>query len=143
MNAATEEKTPEAPVPEAPVEARNVVAIELGTTSVRMAVGQAQPDGTFSIIDTLQQAVSLGKDTFTRGYIELSTAEECVKALKNFRTVLQEYRITDDRQIRAVATSAVREASNREAFLDRIFEEAERDGAIVFDREAPAGRRIG
>lgn len=27
-------------------------------------------------------------------------------------------------------------------WLDEIFAEAERDGAIVFDREAPAGRRF-
>ena len=100
---------------------RLVAAIELGTTSVRMAIGQIDEKGGIRTVDSLQQAVSLGRDTFTRGLIEQETIEDCVKALKNFRAVLKEYRITDDRQIRAVATSAVREASNREAFLDRVY----------------------
>lgn len=36
----------------------------------------------------------------------------------------------------------VKEAKEFPAFLDTIFAEAERGGAIIFDREAPIGRRI-
>ena len=98
-----------------------VAVIELGTSSVRMALAQVSADGSLDPLEFLQQAVSLGKDTFTKGYIERDTTEECVKALRSFRRKLQEYRVDDERQIKAVATSAVREAANRDAFLDRIF----------------------
>jgi exopolyphosphatase/guanosine-5'-triphosphate,3'-diphosphate pyrophosphatase len=98
-----------------------VAVIELGTTSVRMTVGQPDQAGGFHILDSLQQAVSTGKDTFTAGRIEKDTIEECGRALRRFHAALKEYGITDNRQIRAVATTAVREASNSDAFLDRIY----------------------
>jgi len=95
--------------------------VELGTTSIRMAVGQVDETGHFLILDNLQQAVAIGKDTFTKGLIEQATIEECVQALRSFRNALREYGITDNGQVKAIATSAVREASNLDAFLDRIF----------------------
>ncbi len=98
-----------------------VAVIELGTTSIRMQVAQIAPGGGVTILDSLQQAVALGRDTFRQGYIAAETTETCVKVLSNFRQVLGEYQITDERAITAVASSAVREAANREAFLDRIL----------------------
>jgi exopolyphosphatase / guanosine-5'-triphosphate,3'-diphosphate pyrophosphatase len=100
---------------------RLVAVIDLGTTSARMAIAQISGDGTVKALESLQQAVSLGKDTFTTGAIQRETIEECANVLRSFRRVLEQYQITEDGQIRAVATSAVREASNREAFLDRIY----------------------
>lgn len=93
--------------------------IEIGTTSIRMALAELPPSGAFRILDTLQQPVSLGKDAFTGGTIEPGTTEQCVQALRWFLQALREVG-TDTRRIRIVATSAVREAVNREAFLDRI-----------------------
>ncbi len=94
--------------------------IELGTTSVRMVIAQFA-EGSVSTLDSLQQPVTLGKDTFTRGYIGRTTTEQCVRALRSFRKILDEYAIGSSDAIEAVATSAVREANNSEAFLDRIF----------------------
>ncbi len=98
-----------------------VAVIELGTTSIRLAVAQIGKKGHFEILDSLQMAVAVGKDTFTLGRIERETTEECVQVLRKFREILQQYRITDPRHFSAVATSAVREAINREAFLERIL----------------------
>jgi exopolyphosphatase/guanosine-5'-triphosphate,3'-diphosphate pyrophosphatase len=95
--------------------------IEIGTTSIRMAVAQIHPYGRYALLDQLQMAVALGKDTFTRGRIEPETTEECVKALRSFRRILAEHGIGDGERVTAVATSAVREAANREAFLDRLY----------------------
>jgi exopolyphosphatase/guanosine-5'-triphosphate,3'-diphosphate pyrophosphatase len=102
-------------------EAKLAAVIELGTTSIRMAIAQVQPDGKLHDVDSLQQAVSLGKDTFMSGSIEPATIEDCVNVLRSFKVVLDEYGIRDPSQIKAVATSAVREASNRDAFLDRLY----------------------
>lgn len=72
-------------------------------------------------IEQLHHAVHLGKDSFTLGRIQQSTIEECVNILKNYRRVMEEYGVTAPSQIRAVATSSVREASNRDTFLDRVY----------------------
>jgi exopolyphosphatase/guanosine-5'-triphosphate,3'-diphosphate pyrophosphatase len=69
----------------------------------------------------LTQAVSLGRDTFTTGSIHPATTEECVRVLTSYRQVLNEYGIVEADQIHVVATSAVREATNRLAFLKRIY----------------------
>ena len=42
-------------------------------------------------------------------------------SLKSYRKILEEYQITHPDNIRVVATSAVREARNRLAFIDRVY----------------------
>lgn len=98
-----------------------LAVIELGTSAIRMAIGVT--DGTNGVhsIEQLVQGVSLGKDTFTQGEIQRNTQQQCVDVLKTYRRKLEEYQCTNPRHIRVVATSAVREAQNRMAFLDRIF----------------------
>ncbi|MAE65055.1 MAG: exopolyphosphatase [Phycisphaeraceae bacterium] len=86
-----------------------------------MVVAEIREDGSIHVLDALAQEVSLGKNTFTKGSIAQSTIEECVRVLRIYRRSLEEYGITDRSQVRAVATSAVREATNRLAFIDRIY----------------------
>jgi exopolyphosphatase/guanosine-5'-triphosphate,3'-diphosphate pyrophosphatase len=99
---------------------RLVAVIDIGTTSIRMMIAQIDKAGNVQPLEHLHQAVELGKDTFTSGNIGEETMEKCVAALRSFQRILREYRITDPTRVRAVATNAVREATNREAFLDRI-----------------------
>ena len=100
---------------------RQVAVIDIGTSSVRMAVAEISATGHVRQLETLAQAVNLGKDTFIRGAISKATIEECVQVLKSYRRVLKEYQIENPAQVRVVATSAVREATNRLAFVDRIY----------------------
>lgn len=108
-------------VPQTTRSVRPVAVVDIGTSSIRMAVAEIDETGNVRTLEKLQQAVSLGKDTFTQGQIRKSTIEECVRVLKSYSRVLAEYQITRPDQIRVVATSAVREASNRLAFIDRVF----------------------
>lgn len=98
-----------------------VAVIDIGTTAIRMALAEIHPSGGIRVLSTLSQAVSLGKDTFTRGIIEKSTIEDCVRVLRSYKRILAEHRLERPEQVRCVATSAVREAQNRIAFLDRIY----------------------
>ncbi len=100
---------------------RTVAVVDVGTTSLRMAVAEIGGEPRVRILETLSQAVTIGKDTFTKGSIQRDTIEACVRAFEDYRRVLDEYRITNPRAIHVVATSAVREAQNRLAFLDRVF----------------------
>jgi exopolyphosphatase/guanosine-5'-triphosphate,3'-diphosphate pyrophosphatase len=100
---------------------RTVAVIDIGSSSIRMAIAQIDGVGCVHPLESLQRAVKLGKDTWTNGSIGKEATEECVRVLFQFRRVLLEYGITDDDQVRAIATSAVREASNKAIFLDRIY----------------------
>jgi exopolyphosphatase/guanosine-5'-triphosphate,3'-diphosphate pyrophosphatase len=95
--------------------------VDIGASSIRMAIAEIQSDGQIRKLESLVQAVSLGEDTFTRGSIGDGTTEDCVRVLRSYRKLLDEYSITDPEQIHVVATSAVREASNRLSFLKRIY----------------------
>ncbi|QBG47067.1 Ppx/GppA family phosphatase [Verrucomicrobia bacterium S94] len=94
--------------------------IDIGSTSIRMVVAEVFRNGTFRTLDTLNQSVSIGSDTFTRGRISRSTIADAVKVLRNFASVLKEYNIDPQKDVSAVATSAVREARNRDEFIDRV-----------------------
>ncbi len=100
---------------------RPVAVIDIGTTSIRMAIAEIDDNGGVRTLETLSQAVTLGKDAFTKGYIDKVTIEDCVRVLRSYCQKLEEYSISQPDQIRVVATSAVREADNRLAFLDRIY----------------------
>jgi exopolyphosphatase/guanosine-5'-triphosphate,3'-diphosphate pyrophosphatase len=106
-------------VPTRPVKLAAV--IDIGTSSVRMAIAEIHPNGDVRTLESLAQAVTLGKDAFTTGAISKATIEDCVRVLRIYRQILKTYQIESSDQIRVVATSAVREASNRLAFVDRIY----------------------
>ena len=83
---------------------RLVAVIDIGATSVRMQIAQINTDGTVERLESLSQAMSIGKDSFMQGYINRRTIEECSTVLLSYRKKLEEYGV-DPRAIRAVATS--------------------------------------
>ena len=83
-----------------------VAVIDIGTSSVRMAIGEILEDRSIRTLETLTQAVGLGKDTFTQGSIARETIEDCVRVLASYRELLDSYGITRSDQLRCVATSA-------------------------------------
>lgn len=95
--------------------------VDIGSASIRMVVAQISADGTFQALDALSQNVAIGSDTFTKGRISRSTIQDCVKVMRSFSAVMREYNIDLRSGVRAVATSAVREARNRDELLDRIY----------------------
>lgn len=102
-------------------EVRLAAVIDIGSTSIRMAVAQISPEGEVEVLDSLTQAVNLGRETFLTGRLSHGTIEACVRVLRAYRRKLREFQIENPAQIRVVATSAVREAANRLAFLDRVY----------------------
>ncbi|HET9870754.1 MAG TPA: Ppx/GppA phosphatase family protein, partial [bacterium] len=61
--------------------------------------------------------VRLGQDVFTKGSISRETTQRAVEAFQHFREVLEQHQVA---RVRAVGTSALREARNRDAFLKKI-----------------------
>ena len=66
----------------------------------------------------LQRAVRLGQDAFRRGRLGAASMRAAVAVLRDYQQLLQLYQVE---RVRAVATSAAREAGNADTFLDRIF----------------------
>ena len=98
-----------------------VAVIDIGAMSIRMAIAEIDDAGNVHLLESLSQAVTLGKDTFTSRRIRKSSIEQSVRVLRSYRHLLAEYGIDQPDRIRVVGTSAVREAANRLAFIDRVF----------------------
>jgi len=96
---------------------RPVGVIDMGASAVRLVVAEAHPAKPFQILEDATRGVLLGKDTFTHGRIGSQAIEATLKALEGFRRIMDTYGVV---RYRAVATSAIREAANRETFLDRV-----------------------
>ena len=103
---------------ETPPEATIVAAIDIGSNSLRMVIAEVLPDGKIEILERVQRAVRLGQDTFRRGRLGKLSMRAALVVLRDFRKMLRLYHVD---HIRAVATSAVREAGNADTFLDRVF----------------------
>ena len=95
-----------------------LAAIDIGASSIRMDVAEVTPQAELHLLDSLKKAVQLGKDTFTEGYISEESIRATCEALRDFKRIMDTYGVI---RYRAVATSAVREASNSDTFLDRIL----------------------
>mgnify|MGYP001587108646 CR=1 FL=1 len=112
----THKPAPGAPAPP-PEPVRPVGVVDIGASAVRLTVADARPGEAIQILEEASRGVLLGKDTFTHGRLGAPTIEAALKTLEGFRRIMDSYGVV---RYRAVATSAVREAQNRETFLDRV-----------------------
>lgn len=96
---------------------QNIAAIDIGSNAMRMVVGRVDYEGRLDTIDNVRLPVRLGQDVFSEGQIGEETAQLAVDAFLRFRKVADNHKVE---KIRAVATSAMREASNRDLLCDRI-----------------------
>lgn len=93
--------------------------IEIGATGIRLLVAEVWEDGSWSVIDRAERALSLGRDVFTTGGISRESLLQCLAILNRYREILESWNISDDHVI-VVATSAIRESRNRDSVLDRL-----------------------
>jgi exopolyphosphatase / guanosine-5'-triphosphate,3'-diphosphate pyrophosphatase len=96
---------------------RLVAVLDMGASAIRLVIAELGVDDEIKIIEQASRGVLLGRDTFSTGLVRASTADAALTALEGCREVMDRYQVD---QVRAVATSAVREARNSELFLDRI-----------------------
>jgi exopolyphosphatase / guanosine-5'-triphosphate,3'-diphosphate pyrophosphatase len=95
----------------------SIAAIDAGSNAVRLAVARA-----FSALDieplmTERYSLRLGESVFVRHRFSEELLKKGVKAFRHFREIMDEFGVT---RYRAVATSASREARNRDAFIREI-----------------------
>lgn len=90
--------------------------INIGASAFRMIISENKK-GTLKEIDYLIKPLRLGVDTFSQGFISLEHVKQAAEILQGFKRKLDEYGITE---YRAVCTSGIREASNKDFFIDYI-----------------------
>lgn len=99
-----------------------LASIDIGSNAIRFQVvtthkGKAD-EVVFNKLDYMRFPLRLGKDVFSAGKILRPTEEKLVKLMKVFSTLLDLYEVDD---YIACATSAMREASNGNEIVERIY----------------------
>lgn len=95
-----------------------LAVIDIGSSALRLVIAETGAKGEIKYLENLQKPVSLGKDVFVNGRISRTVMRDSITILKNFKSVLDTYGVQN---IRVIATSAIRDAVNREAFIDQVF----------------------
>jgi exopolyphosphatase/guanosine-5'-triphosphate,3'-diphosphate pyrophosphatase len=99
---------------------RLVAVIEIGSTGIRLLVAELFSNKTFTILDRSNKPVALGKDVFTSGFISRESMQASITVLKEYQELLRGWKIPES-DIHVIATSALREARNRDMFIDRVY----------------------
>lgn len=95
-------------------------AIDAGSNAIRMVVAELGPSDLIRI-EAERVPVRLGHGAFTRGELDPGIVDQAVAAFVHFRERFDHHGVSI---YRAVGTSAVRNASNRDVLLHRLYHEA-------------------
>lgn len=95
----------------------NLAVIDLGSNSVRMTISRISDDGTYETVAQEKEYVRLSENMGVEKILQPEAIERTISALKNFKTI---YSKLDHLNIVAVATAAVRQATNQKQFLKRV-----------------------
>ena len=97
----------------------NISAIDIGSNAMRMVIGEVNETGQVHTIENIRLPVRLGQDVFSKGYLEEKTIQQTEEVFLRFKQMAENYNVE---QLRAVATSAAREAANSDLLVDRVFQ---------------------
>jgi exopolyphosphatase/guanosine-5'-triphosphate,3'-diphosphate pyrophosphatase len=112
-------------------EPRVLAAIDVGTNAVRLKLGRALPDTSLETLHEERDPVRPGEGVFGGGAIPRPVADRLIATLRRYAALCRRHHA----EVRAVATSALREAENAPEVLARVRREAALKLEVVSGRE--------
>jgi exopolyphosphatase/guanosine-5'-triphosphate,3'-diphosphate pyrophosphatase len=89
-------------------------AIDVGSNAIRIQIASVDQPGTYRVLEQDRRPVRLGHGVFETGALDPGSRAEALEALKRFKSLADKH---GAKTIRAVATSAMREAKDGPAFI--------------------------
>lgn len=109
-------------------ETRIFAAIDIGTNSIRLAVVRVEGGQQMTTLAMQREMVRLGEGEFETSQMSSAAIERGALVCAKFAEVARGY---GAHEIVAFATSAVREAENREEFIERVQERANIEVRVI------------
>ncbi len=109
-----------------------LAGIDIGTLTCRLLIGRVSGDGRLTEVHSDRRILRLGEGVDRDHLLHPVAIARVVEALRDWRTVINAHHV--EAQV-AVATSAVRNARNREEFLGRVKQEVGFDVEIISGEE--------
>src|SRR5262245_55782151 len=94
-----------------------IAAIDVGSNGIRLVIGSVNTDSTYQVVYNVRESVRLGQDVFDKGTISAQTIDRMVQTFVGFKQKLDEHGV---KHLRAVGTSSLREASNRDQVVKAV-----------------------
>jgi exopolyphosphatase/guanosine-5'-triphosphate,3'-diphosphate pyrophosphatase len=111
-----------------------LAAIDVGSNTIRLIVAEVQDDDTYRILDEEREMVRLGEHLDRTGRLSEAAIARATAAIGKMKAISDGFKVTD---IRAIATSAVRDAANGRSFIrDVLRQHKVRIEVISGDEEA-------
>ncbi len=103
-----------------PAGRERLAALDVGSNSIRLLVAEYDPVSGLTVVDEVKDQPRLAHGLAETGVLDATAMERAMAGLARMRVVCQRRGV---RRIAAVATSAVREATNGEQFVQRVRDE--------------------
>jgi exopolyphosphatase/guanosine-5'-triphosphate,3'-diphosphate pyrophosphatase len=96
-----------------------IAALDMGTNSTRLLVARPTGDGTLETLDRRNTITRLGQGVGATGRLGDEAIERTLAALRGYRTIMDGHGVD---RVRIAATSAARDAANRDELFDAVEE---------------------
>src|SRR4051794_21954953 len=94
--------------------AKTFAVIDAGSNAIRLQVASVEQPGSYRIVEQERRAVRLGHKVFATGKLDKNSRAEALETLRKFKAMADRAECS---AIRAVGTSAMREASDATSFI--------------------------
>src|SRR5712671_1458312 len=95
----------------------NFAVIDAGSNAIRLQIASVDQPGTYRIIEQDRRPARLGHKVFETGALDAASRSDALEALKRFKNISDRHGVSS---IRAIATSAMREARDGHAFIEDV-----------------------
>ena len=111
---------------------KRLAGIDIGTLTCRLLIADCSSNRPLKELQSDRQILRLGEGVDQSKRLSEAAMDRVLHCLKEWRQVIDSYRVD---AFTAVATSAVRDAGNRQEFLERVKREAGFDVEIITGEE--------
>jgi exopolyphosphatase/guanosine-5'-triphosphate,3'-diphosphate pyrophosphatase len=109
-----------------------IAAIDVGSNGIRLAIANVSASGEYQTVYNVREPVRLGQDVFMKGVISADTIDRTLQTFIEFKRKLNEQGVL---HVKAIGTSALREAANRDAVLKSVAKATGIDISIIGGEE--------
>jgi exopolyphosphatase/guanosine-5'-triphosphate,3'-diphosphate pyrophosphatase len=112
--------------------AHRLAAIDVGTNSIRLVIAEPLREGNYRILDEEKATTRLGKGLAATGRLNPVAVEQSLEALRRMQQIAAGFQV---RELRVIATCAVREAEDGPDFCQRVKQETGLDVEVISSQE--------
>jgi exopolyphosphatase/guanosine-5'-triphosphate,3'-diphosphate pyrophosphatase len=93
--------------------------INVGSTFLRLVIAEFPEGRDMHVVEQAVKFMGLGKEVYTSGIIRKKTIAQAIQIFLLYKELLNGYDLAPE-AVRVIGTAALREARNRDTFIDRV-----------------------